>query len=65
MFTSGFKFFFGIGTALVTAGVLYGYTTGGNHVGPVSLGWKGGVGEHIGYGVLVAVASPQWRWLAR
>lgn len=55
MFTTGFKFFFGIGVALVTAGVLYGYTSGGNHMGPVSLGWKGGVGEHIGYGLLVGL----------
>ena len=55
MFTSGFKFFFGIGVALATAGVLYGYTSGGNHVGPISLGWKGGVGEHVGYGVLVGL----------
>jgi hypothetical protein len=55
MFTTGFKFFFGIGVALVTAGVLYGYTSGGNHVGPISLGWKGGVGEHVGYGILVAL----------
>jgi hypothetical protein len=55
MFTTGFKFFFGIGVALATAGVLYGYTSGGNHMGPVSLGWKGGVGEHVGYGLLVGL----------
>lgn len=55
MFTTGFKFFFGIGVALVTAAALYGYTTGGNHVGPISLGWKGGVGEHVGYGLLVGL----------
>jgi hypothetical protein len=55
LFTTGFKFFFGIGVALSTAAVLYGYTTGGNHVGPLSLGWKGGVGEHLGYGLLVAL----------
>jgi hypothetical protein len=55
LFTTGFKFFFGIGVALSTAAALYGYTTGGNHVGPLSLGWKGGVGEHIGYGMLVGL----------
>lgn len=55
MFTTGFKFFFGLGVALVTAGVVYGYTSGGNHMGPVSLGWKGGVGEHVGYGLLVGL----------
>ncbi|GJM36752.1 MAG: hypothetical protein DHS20C19_01190 [Acidimicrobiales bacterium] len=53
MFTTGFKFFFGIGVGLVTAAMLYGYTSGGNWTGPVSLGWKEGVGEHIGYGILL------------
>ena len=55
MFTTGFKFFFGLGVALVTAAFLYGYTSGGNHVGPISLGWKGGVGEHVGYGILLGL----------
>ena len=55
MFTTGFKFFFGLGVALVTAAFLYGYTSGGNHVGPLSLGWKGGVGEHVGYGILLGL----------
>lgn len=57
MFTTGFKFFFGLFAAFCAAALLYGYTTGGNHVGPISLGWKGGVGDHIGYGVLVALAA--------
>ncbi len=57
MFTTGFKFFFGLFAAFCVAALAYGYTTGGNHVGPLSLGWKGGVGDHIGYGVLVALAA--------
>ena len=57
MFTAGFKLFFGLFAAFAAAALAYGYTTGGNHVGPVSLGWKGGVGDHIGYGVLVALAA--------
>ncbi len=57
MFTTGFKFFFGLSSAFTAAALVYGYTTGGNHVGPLSLGWKGGVGDHIGYGVLVALAA--------
>ena len=56
MFTTGFKFFFGLFAAFTAAALLYGYTSGGNHVGPLSLGWKGSVGDHIGYGVLVALA---------
>lgn len=55
MFTTGFKFFFGIGVALSTAAVLYGYTTGGNHMGPLSMGWKGGVGDHVGYTLLLSL----------
>ena len=57
MFTTGFKFFFGLFSAFIAAALVYGYTTGGNHVGPLSLGWKGGVGDHIGYGVLVALTT--------
>lgn len=57
MFTTGFKLFFGLFAAFTSAALVYGYTTGGNHVGPISLGWKGGVGDHIGYGVLVALAA--------
>ena len=57
MFTTGFKFFFGLFTAFCVAALVYGYTTGGDHVGPLSLGWKGGVGDHIGYGLLVALGA--------
>lgn len=55
MFTTGFKFFFGLGVALATAAVVYGYTTGGDHMGPISMGWKGSVGDHLGYGLLLAL----------
>lgn len=56
MFTAGFKLFFGLFAALAAAALVYGYASGGNHVGPLSLGWKGGVGDHIGYGVLLILA---------
>lgn len=55
MFSTGFKFFFGVGMALATGAVFYGYTTGGDHLGPLSIGWKGAVGEHLGYSVLVGL----------
>lgn len=57
MFTTGFKFFFGTAMVLAVAAVIYGYASGGDTIGPISLGWKGGVGEHLGYGVLVALSS--------
>ncbi len=56
MFTTGFKFFFGLAVALASGAVVYGYTTGGNHMGPLSMGWKGGVGEHLGYALLLSLA---------
>ncbi len=55
MFTTGFKYFFGLSVVLVTAAVVYGYDTGGAHVGPVSWGWKGGVGDHFGYVILMGL----------
>jgi hypothetical protein len=55
MFTTGFKFFFGLAMALAAAAIAYGYSTGGEHVGPLTLGWKGGVGEHVGYLVLIGL----------
>ncbi|MCY4068580.1 MAG: hypothetical protein OXE79_05680 [Acidimicrobiaceae bacterium] len=57
MFTTGFKLFFGLFGAFVLAALAYGYSTGGDGVGPLSLGWKGGVGDHIGYTLLVALAA--------
>lgn len=56
MFTTGFKFFFGLALALAGAAVITGYATGGGHVGPISLGWKGGVGDHVAYITLVGLS---------
>ncbi len=55
MFTTGFKFFYGLGSALMAAAVVYGYTTGGDGLGPLVMGWEGGVGDHLGYGVLLTL----------
>lgn len=56
MFTTGFKFFFGTAVVLFLSAVVYGYATGGEHVGPVTWGWKGGVGDHVGYITLMGGA---------
>ena len=53
MLTTGFKTFAGWAMAFVIAAIVFGYTTGGSSVGPLSLGWKGGVGNHVGYSVLL------------
>jgi hypothetical protein len=68
MITTGAKFYFGLGFALLVAAVLYGWTSGGvdwglfpghmgdmyfQMLGAVTLGYKGGVGDHVGYGILL------------
>jgi hypothetical protein len=57
MLTTGFKFWIGLCTVMMAAAVFAGYTTGGTETGPVSLGWKGGVGNHVAYVLLVFGAS--------
>jgi hypothetical protein len=57
LFTTGFKYYFGLSVALAFTAIVYGYTSGGGNVGPLSLGWKGGVGDHIGYAVFIAMSA--------
>jgi hypothetical protein len=54
MITTGSKWFYGLGFVSLVLAAAYGWTTGGNGLGPVSLGYKGAVGDHFGYGILVA-----------
>src|SRR5919106_1387222 len=51
---TGSKWFFGLGLVSLVLAVAYGWTTGGNGVGPLTMGYRGGVGDHLGYGLLVA-----------
>ncbi len=53
MLTTGFKLFYGIAIAALVSAAVLGYTSGGNHLGPLTLGYKGSVGFHFGYVVLV------------
>ena len=53
MITTGTKWFFGLGVVTLALAAVYGWTTGGSGLGPVSVGYKGGVGDLFGYGVLV------------
>ena len=55
MITTGFKFYFGLAAAFFVGAIAWGYSTGGEHVGPLTLGWKGGVGDHVGYLVLIGL----------
>jgi hypothetical protein len=56
MITTGSKWYFGLGVVTLVLAWSYGWTTGGNGLGPLSVGWKGGVGDHFGYGVLLTAA---------
>jgi hypothetical protein len=56
MITTGTKWFFGLGVVTYLLAAAYGWSTGGTTFGPLSLGYHGGVGDHFGYGVLIAAA---------
>lgn len=56
MITTGSKWFFGLGVVTLVLAAAYGWTTGGNGLGPVTAGYKGGVGDHFGYGILLSAA---------
>jgi hypothetical protein len=56
MITTGTKWFAGLGFVTLVLAAAYGWSTGGDGLGPVSVGYKGGVGDHFGYGLLVVAA---------
>lgn len=56
MIPTGLKLYFGIAAAAITAAVIGGYTSGGDGVGPISAGYKGGVGDQVSYSILLGVA---------
>ena len=56
MFTWGSKYFIGIFVAAFLGAVAYGLITGGGPVGVISMGYKGGVGEHTGYTILMSTS---------
>lgn len=57
MITTGSKWFFGLGLVSLVLAAAYGWTTGGNGLGPLSAGYRGGVGDHFGYGLLLSAAA--------
>jgi len=57
MLTTGFKLWFGLCVVMVAAAIFAGYTTGGTETGPISLGWKGGIGNHVVYTLLMIGAA--------
>lgn len=63
MLPSGSKYFFGLAGFAYLAAVLYGAASGVHHgtmailLGPLTLGYKGPVGDHLGYTVLIGLAA--------
>lgn len=57
MFTTGSKWFLGLGLVSLVLAAAYGWSTGGNGLGPISAGYKGGVGDHFGYTLLVSIGA--------
>lgn len=66
MFTRGSKVFLSLGFAALISAVVYGIVTNGGSLtgdgvidkllGPITIGYKGGVGEHVGYTLLMGAA---------
>jgi hypothetical protein len=56
MFTWGSKYLFGVFVAAYVSAVVYGAVSGGGPIGVISFGYKGGVGEHVGYTILMSAA---------
>src|SRR5690606_37740864 len=55
MLTTGSKWFLGLGVVSIVLAAAYGWTTGGTGLGPLTAGYHGGVGEHLGYGLLLSI----------
>ena len=55
MITTSAKWFFGLGFVTFVVAVAYGYSTGGNRLGPLTAGYYGAVGDHLGYTILLTV----------
>ena len=62
MFKTGSKFLYGVAAFGFVASIAYAIATGGNKVdgvdtilGPLTLGYKGGVGDHVGFTILVTL----------
>lgn len=55
MFTTGSKWFLGLGAVSFVLAAAYGWSTGGDRLGPVTAGYWGGVGDHLGFTLLVSI----------
>jgi hypothetical protein len=56
MIPTGFKLYFGIAMAAAAAALVGGWSSGGDLVGPLAAGYKGGIGDWASYAILLGVA---------
>lgn len=54
MISWGTKYLLIMTSVCYIAALVYGIVTGGNLVGVISIGYKGGVGDHLGYGMMIS-----------
>jgi hypothetical protein len=57
MTTPTLRFYFGLAIVGYLGAIIYGIGTGGDPIGVATFGWSGGVGDHVGYAILVGVAA--------
>jgi hypothetical protein len=57
MITTGSKWFLGLGLVTLVLAAAYGWSTGGNGLGPITAGYHGGVGDHFGYMLLLSIGG--------
>ena len=53
MFTWGSRNLFGVALLAYVGAIVYGVSTGGHLIGALSMGYKHGVGDHVGYTILM------------
>lgn len=57
MTTPSLRFYFAMAAIAWLGACVYGVGTGGSPIGVVTLGWNGGVGDHLGYAILIGLAA--------
>ena len=62
MVGTGSRLFFALAALGLIGAGLYGVASGGDPVGVMSMGWKGGVGDHFGYAVLTLFGLTALGW---
>lgn len=57
MFTWGSKYLFAVSMVSLLGAAVYGLVSGGDVLGVISAGYRGGMGEHTGYAILITISG--------